>query len=90
MNLSKVNENLTKGMIGIFFLIFLLSLVAIVLPNLSYIIVGLLYLLLAVTGVTFALSSYLIVKHINQAIEKMFINFVEFHNKIKEDGTKEQ
>lgn len=79
MNLQKINDNLTKVMIGIFLSIMTLTLIAIILPVLGYVIVVLMYLLMITTLINLGLSTYLMIQQINKMIENFFRNYEQQH-----------
>jgi ABC-type proline/glycine betaine transport system permease subunit len=77
MKLKKINEILNKGMIGIFISIIPLSLLALLLPVVGYVIGFLLYALMFVTCLNFILSTYLFIKDINDILEQLIISQYE-------------
>lgn len=72
MNLQKLNEILTKGMIGIFASIFPFILLTLLFPILSYVIMFQLIILMIVTALNFVLTTYLLIIQINGIIEVLF------------------
>lgn len=73
MNLNKINENLNKGMIGIFISIIPLSLLTIAFPIIGYILGVLIYTLMIVTFLNFVVATYLFIKQINDILEQFII-----------------
>jgi hypothetical protein len=64
MNLQRLNDFLTKGMIGVFISIIPFSLLTLMFPIFSYMIIIQMIVLLIVAGVNFLLTTYLLVKQI--------------------------
>jgi hypothetical protein len=64
-------------MIGIFISIIPLSLLALLLPVVGYVIGFLLYALMFVTCLNFILSTYLFIKDINDILEQLIISQYE-------------
>jgi ABC-type bacteriocin/lantibiotic exporter with double-glycine peptidase domain len=80
MNLKKINDNLTKIMISTFLGVMILSFVSVVLPMFLYSLVFLLYVLMIITFLNFALSTYLMIQQINEMIEEFFKQYEQQHN----------
>lgn len=77
MNLLKINEILTKAMIGTFVSIVAFTFISMVITPFAYLVAILLLLLMAMTAINFVLSGFLILRDINKMIEKLFIAFHE-------------
>lgn len=72
MNLQKINEFLTKGMIGVFVSIFPFVALTLQFPIFSNIIAFQLILLMVITAVNFVLTTYLLIIQINSIIDSLF------------------
>lgn len=71
MNFEKINDLLTKGVIGTFLSVFLFSLLTLLIPIFSYL-VGILVILLGIiTGVNLIITTILFIKQINEMIDKL-------------------
>jgi hypothetical protein len=75
MNLLKINDFLTKGMIGIFVSIIPLTLITILLPVVGYAVAILMMLLFVVTFANLVIATILIVMQMNELIENFFKNY---------------
>jgi hypothetical protein len=69
MNLKKINENLTKAMIGTFVSFIALCIVTLFIPIVAYLVVGILYMLMIVTFTNFMFTTYLFIMQMNKMIE---------------------
>jgi hypothetical protein len=80
MNLLKINEILTKAMLGIFVSVVAFCFFALAIPALAYAVAVLLYILLGITIVNSALSTWLIVQQMNKMIEEFFKQHEQAHS----------
>lgn len=72
MNLQRLNNFLTKGMVGIFLSIIPFTLLALLFPIYSYMIAFQLIVLMIITGICTVLTTYLLIKQINEIIDSLF------------------
>jgi hypothetical protein len=72
MNLLKINDYLTKGMIGVFASVFLFSLLTLLMPIIGYLVVVLLIILFLLAFICLITSTILFVIDVNEKIDNFF------------------
>lgn len=79
MNLLKINEILTKAMIGTFVSIVAFTFLALALPILVYVVAVLLLLLLGTVILNSVVSGILMAQEINKMIDQFFKQYEQAH-----------
>lgn len=72
MNLQRLNNFLTNGMIGVFASIFPLSILTLLFPIFGYVVAFALVLLAAITAINFVATTIALVIQINEMVSNFF------------------
>ncbi len=79
MTLSKINDYLTKGMIGTFVSILPLSLLTLLIPVIGYVVAVLLMLLFLITITNLIVATILLAQQINSMMDNFFKQYEQGH-----------